>query len=178
MHLIRVLGIAMPPFCNLCVIIQPHGKNLNNSCLQVSSCSHLNLQLLQNACLQADAENSESELDVNDNETNYSSDPSISQSAGRWLVALDRCKHHILFGACSSTHSCHGVLGVYCWENFPDVFGLFVKASCCLSAGCNILYICFGSVSLAPIGNVGCYSECPCIPIYSAIYCRKQQRQN
>ena len=36
-----VCGVAMPPFGNVHgVIIQPYGKSLNNSCLQVYSCSH------------------------------------------------------------------------------------------------------------------------------------------
>ena len=69
----------MPPFCNVHgVIIQPYGKNLNNNCLMQSSLSVLSLQLLYNACLQAEAGSSESELDVNDMGTNYSSDARIS----------------------------------------------------------------------------------------------------
>ena len=43
-----------------------------------SSLSILSLQLLYNACLQAEAESNESETDVDDMGTMYSSDPAIS----------------------------------------------------------------------------------------------------
>ena len=95
-----------------------------------------------------------------------------------WLVALDRCRHHILFDVQISAVMVYlqGAGMVYyqlvCayWRMSSiksNVSGLFVKGHCALSVGCSILYICFGSVLL---GDVGCYQSA------MHFYCRKQQQ--
>ena len=98
-----------------------------------------------------------------------------------WLVALDRCRHHILFYARFSSHGVlarcrHGVLPIgvclVCtyWRLSSiklKVFGLYVKGHFASTAGCSILYICYGIVLLS---DVGCYQG------VMHLYCRKQQQ--